>query len=93
MPPSTAATARLRREAVIALGLLFAGLILVPVSIWFVGKVAIGDYAGDGFGGFYSEIMSRLGQGSAVAWFLVLSPLLGVAAIRLTVAAVRATRR
>ena len=90
MSPITADTLPWRREAVISLALILAGLILVPVAIWFVGKNVFGGYDGDGFGGFYAELIARLGSGSAVAWFLVLSPLIGVIVIRLTIAAFRA---
>ena len=82
-----------RREGLIALTLLIAGLSLVPVAIWFVGRGVFGGCDGDGFGGFYAELLARLGDPSLVAWFLVLSPLLGVVTIRLTIAAFKLAKR
>ena len=93
MQLTAAVKAHLRRETLFAVILILAGLILVPVSIWFVGEALFGSYAGDGFGGFYAELMGRLGQGSVVAWFLVLSPLLVIASARLTVIALQFSRR
>ena len=49
MSPITADTLPWRREAVISLALILAGLILVPVAIWFVGKnVFVTGYSGRG---------------------------------------------
>ena len=81
----------LKRETALAVVLLLVGVTLLPLAIWLVGSSVFGAYAGDGFGGFYAELLRRLAAGSGVAWFLVLSPLLGILAIRLTVLGFRVT--
>lgn len=92
MTHSITAKSPWRREAIIAVALVLAGLLLLPIAIWWVGGSVFGSYAGDGFGGFYAELIRKLAGGNIVAWFLVLSPLLGVAAIRLTLAALRLSK-
>ena len=83
----------LKRESILALGLLAAGMTVLPLVIWLIGSSVFGAYAGDGFGGFYSDLTGRLGSGSVAAWFLVLSPLLGVTILRLTLFAFRTAGR
>ena len=80
---------RYRREAVIAAVLFFTGALLLPIAVWLIGSSVFGAYAGDGFGGFYGGLVSRLVSGSSVAWFMILSPLLGVVVLRLTALAFR----
>lgn len=63
---------------------LAVGVVLLPILIFLVGKGVFGPYEGDGFGGFYGTLGSKLGSGDWVAWFLVLSPYLGVQCLRLT---------
>ena len=82
----------LKRESILALILIVAGLSVLPLLIWLIGSSVFGAYAGDGFAGFYSDLTGRLGSGGVVAWFLVLSPLLGVSILRLTLFAFRAAR-
>ena len=54
--------------------LLFAGLVLLPMAIWFVGKAIFGAYGGTGYGEFFGILSGKIRGGDLVAWFLVLSP-------------------
>ncbi len=83
----------LKREALIVIVLLIAGLSLLPMAIWLVGSSVFGAYGGNGFGGFYADLARRLASGSSVAWFLVLSPLLGIVVLRVTLLAFRLADR
>ncbi len=71
------------REAALLLGFVFVGLVLLPLAIYFVGQAIFGDYGGDGYGHFFSELSGRIRAGDAAAWFLVLSPYLGWQSLRL----------
>jgi hypothetical protein len=75
---------RLLREAALLLGLVFAGLVLLPIAIYVVGNQVFGDYGEQGFGGFFRELGGKIRGGDAVAWFLVLSPYLVWQILRLT---------
>lgn len=57
---------------------------LLPVGIYLVGDQVFGSYGGQGFGGFFGAISSKIRAGDWVAWFLILSPYLGWQTIRLT---------
>ncbi len=70
------------RESTRGLALLLFGLLLLPVAVFFIGGRVFGAYEGDGLGGFFSGLMGRLADGNGWAWFLVLSPLLLVIAVR-----------
>jgi hypothetical protein len=71
------------REAALLLGFLFLGLVLLPIAIYLVGQAIFGEYGGSGFGHFYSGLSNRIRGGDAAAWFLVLSPYLGLQTLRL----------
>ena len=71
------------REAGLLLGLLFIGLTLLPVAVYIVGQAIFGDYGGGSYGHFYAELSSRIRGADAAAWFLALSPYLGVQTLRL----------
>lgn len=64
----------LKNEAALFTGLLFFGLVLLPVAIWFVGKAVFGAYGGMGYGDFFGTLIGKIRGGDLVAWFLVLSP-------------------
>ena len=72
------------REAALFLALLFFGLVILPLGIYLVGGQVFGDYGGHGFGDFFRGLNSKIRDGEAVAWFLVLSPYLGWQILRLT---------
>lgn len=79
----TSATRTITREAGLLLGLLFFGLVLLPVAVYVVGRAIFGDYGGGSYGHFYSELSARIRSGDGAAWFLVLSPYLGWQILRL----------
>ena len=70
------------REAALLLGLLFVGLVILPIAIYFVGQLVFGEYGGSGYVHFFSELSGKVRSGDPAAWFLVLSPYLGWQALR-----------
>jgi hypothetical protein len=72
----------LKTEAVILAGMLFLGIVLLPIAIWFVGNLIFGAYGGSGYGDFFGGLASKLLSGNLVAWFLVLSPWLALQVVR-----------
>jgi len=82
---------RLLRELALFLGLLFVGLVLLPIAIYLVGREVFGEYGGHGFGDFFSTLSGRVRNGETVALFLVLSPYFTWQILRLTAMAWRLT--
>lgn len=74
----------IRREAILLAILLPFGIVFMPSAAYMVGGMVFGDYAGDGFAGFFSAIGAKLMAGHGVAWLLVASPYLIVQCLRLT---------
>jgi hypothetical protein len=72
------------RELAIFLSLLFFGLLLLPLAIYFVGKTVFGEYGGTGIGAFYGVLLSAVRKSDPVVLFLVLSPYLIWQLTRLT---------
>ena len=64
--------------------LLFFGLVVLPIAIWFVGKAVFGAYGGAGYMDFFGTLSAKIRSGDLVAWFLVLSPYLVWQIARLT---------
>ena len=54
---------RLRRELYFAGGALAIGLFALPVLIYLVGTLTLGDYASGGFGSFLADYFSGLFSG------------------------------
>lgn len=71
------------RELGLLLGLLFVGMVLLPIAVYVVGQAIFGEYGGGGYGHFFAELSGRVRAGDAAAWFLVLSPYLGWQTLRL----------
>ena len=71
------------RELGLLLGLLFVGMVLLPIAVYVVGQAIFGQYGGGGYGGFFGDLSGRIRAGDAAAWFLVLSPYLGWQTLRL----------
>lgn len=69
--------------------MLFFGIVLLPVAIWFVGDVVFGSYGGNGYGDFFNRLGGKLRAGNWAAWFLVLSPWLTLQVVRLALLAWR----
>ncbi|MGB5689257.1 MAG: hypothetical protein WBM45_08265 [Woeseiaceae bacterium] len=79
----------LKKEGALFAILLFAGLVLLPIAVWFVGKAVFGAYGGSGYMEFFGILSGKIRSGDLVAWFLVLSPYLVWQCLRLTVLAWR----
>ena len=65
------------------MGLLFVGIVIMPIAIYIVGGAIFGDYGGEGYDDFFGTIGLKIRSGDNVAWFLVLSPYLAVLVLRL----------
>lgn len=76
----------LKKEAALLAVMLLLGIALLPVAIWFVGNLVFGAYGGSGYGDFFNSLSGKLRSGNLVAWFLVLSPYLGIQVVRLALA-------
>ncbi len=74
----------IRKEIGLLTGLLFLGLVLMPIAIYAVGQGVFGDYGGAGYGQFFGSISEKIRAFDGVAWFLVLAPYLGWQCLRLT---------
>ena len=86
--PNTAKT--VRRELILLLVLLPAGLLLLPAAVYIVGSAVFGAFGGGGFGDFFGMLMAELRRGEPAVWFLDLSQYLVWQLLRLTFGAVRA---
>ncbi len=80
-------------ELALALWLMFAGLVLLPLGIYLTGQSVFGEYGGAGFSDFYGRLSGEVREGRPVAWFLVWSPYLILMLVRLTIWAFLRTRR
>lgn len=74
----------LRKEIGLFVGLLFFGLVVMPLAIYWVGEIVFGTYGGHGYFEFYGTISEKIRGGDGVAWFLVLAPYLVWQCLRLT---------
>lgn len=72
------------REALLFLGLLLVGLLLLPAAIYIVGQLVFGEYGGLGLIDFFARIYRGLPSGDGIVWFLIMSPYLGWQVLRLT---------
>ncbi len=75
-------------ELLLFAGLLFFGFIIMPGIIYLIGGQVFGDFDG-GYRQFFGQLTRRLVDGNGIAWFLVLSPWLGILSIRITWFALR----
>ena len=80
-----------RKELALLLGLLFLGLVIAPIAIFWIGQSLLGDYGGYGYGHFFGNLSARIRGGDPVAWFVVLSPYLAWQVLRLMLFAWRRT--
>ncbi len=71
------------REALLFLALAIAGIVLLPLAIFYVGDAVFGSYGGDGFGEFLETLLGKLGRADRFAWLLVLSPYIVVQVLRI----------
>ena len=84
---------KIRKEVALLTGLLFFGLVLMPIAIYFVGQSVFGEYGGHGYGDFFGTLSAKLRSADRVAWFLVLSPYLVWQCLRLMALAWRRAAR
>lgn len=82
----------IRKELALLTGLLFFGLVLMPIGIFVIGQAIFGAYGGHGYGDFFGTLSAKLRSGDIVAWFLVLSPYLLWQILRLMALAWRSSR-
>ena len=75
---------RALNELALALALVFAGIVLLPLAIYFTGQSIFGEYSGAGFSEFYRRLSGEVREGRPVVWFLVLSPYLILMLLRIT---------
>ncbi len=72
------------------MALLAFGLVALPVAVYWVGQLVIGEYESDGgVGGLIGAIWDGLGNGSWPAWMLVLSPYVVIQLFRAAIAVAR----
>ena len=64
----------IRKETALFLVLFLFGLVVLPICIWFTGKIVFGAYDGNGYGDFFGVLSARIRSFDPFAWFLVLSP-------------------
>ncbi|MFB3125730.1 MAG: hypothetical protein ACE1Z7_09165 [Woeseiaceae bacterium] len=76
-------------ETALALSFFFAGLVLLPLAIYFTGQSVFGEYSGAGFSDFYGRLSGEIREGRPAVWFLVLTPYLVLMLLRLTIWAFR----
>ena len=79
----------IRKEAALLTGLLFFGIVLMPLGIFWIGQSVFGAYGGHGYWEFFGTISEKIRSGDGVAWFLVLAPYLVWQCLRLMVGAWR----
>ena len=72
------------KETALLSGLLFLGLVVMPIAIFFVGQSVFGAYAGHGYGDFFGTLSAKIRSGDLTAWFFVLAPWLAWQVLRLT---------
>ena len=81
-----------RKELGLLSGLLFFGLVLMPIAIFVIGQAIFCAYGGHGYGDFFGTLSAKLRSGDLVAWFLVAAPYLVWQFLRLTAYAWRRSR-
>lgn len=84
---------KVRKELALLSCLLFFGLVLMPIGIYWMGEAVFGNYAGHGYGDFFGTLSAKLRSGDLVAWFLVGSPYLAWQLLRILASAWRYTRK
>ena len=84
---------KVMHELALALTLIFAGLVLLPLAIYVTGQSVFGEYSGAGFSDFYRRLTGDVRDGRSLVWFLVLSPYLILMLLRLTIWAYQRAKR
>ncbi|MEL7537491.1 MAG: hypothetical protein AAFZ58_11065 [Pseudomonadota bacterium] len=60
-----------------------AGLLLLPLAVYWTGVSIFGEYAGEGLGEFVGRFARAALDGSASIWFLIAAPYLVIQLLRL----------
>jgi hypothetical protein len=84
---------KIAREAAWFAGLLFVGMVILPVSIYLVGHAVFGEYGAGALGAFYARLLGGFLNGEPAVWFLLLSPYLLWQLGRLTIRSFRRAGR
>lgn len=71
-----------KSEFVLAAALLAAGLLPLPLAVYWVGQFVVGPYEGGGLVDLLDNLWTELARGSITAWILVLSPYVVIQCIR-----------
>lgn len=80
----------LKKELVLASSLIGAGLLLLPLAVYWVGQQVVGDYESEaGLWDLLTSIWSDFFSLRLSAWLLVLSPYLTIQLVRLALKARR----
>jgi hypothetical protein len=79
------------KETALLFGLLFLGFVIMPIAIYWIGPLVLGEFGGHGYSDFFGSLSARIRGGDLVAWFFVLSPYLVWQILRITVFAFRAS--
>jgi len=79
------------QEAALLFGLLFLGLVIMPIAIYWIGPHVLGEFGGYGYSDFFGGLSARIRSGDFVAWLFVLSPYLVWQILRITLFAFRAS--
>jgi len=73
------------REVALFVGLLFVGFVLMPIAMYWLGQLLLGEFGGSGYADFYGTLSAKFRNLDSATWFLVLSPWLLWQVARLTV--------
>jgi hypothetical protein len=83
----------LRREALIAGVCLFAGLLVMPLLIWMIGRSTLGDYSHGGPFALLGDYLAGLARAELAFWVVLLGPYGFVLLLRAILRAARSTAR
>ena len=75
---------RILKEVALFTGLLLIGFVLMPIVIYWVGQIVLGEYGGQGYSDFFATLSAKIRGGDLITWFFVLSPYLAWQLLRLT---------
>ncbi len=83
---TTVRSRRVRKRELIYGGIgAVAGFIVLPISIYTVGTLLLGPYAGGkSLGAFFAAFYGNLGHAIPRTWFIALSPYLAICVVRLS---------
>ena len=79
------------KETALFFVLLFIGFVIMPIAIFWIGPLVLGEFGGYGYSDFFGGLSARIRRGDLVAWLFVLSPYLVWQILRITLFAFRAS--